>query len=142
MVGSRAASIDLPAPGGPTISRLWPPAAATSRARFALSCPLMSLRSMSASEFADLGLWTGEHLRAAEMIGELDQRCSRDDLHFRACPGGLRAASGGTDEAFAAGIGADRGGEQPRGRGGRAAPAGGRRGARPAVVGGLGGAPG
>src|SRR5262245_25970098 len=33
MVGSRAASIDLPAPAGPTMSRLWPPAAATSSAR-------------------------------------------------------------------------------------------------------------
>jgi len=43
--GSRAASIDLPAPGGPTISRLWPPAAATSSARLALSWPLMSARS-------------------------------------------------------------------------------------------------
>ena len=31
--GRRAASIDLPAPGGPTISRLWPPAAAISSAR-------------------------------------------------------------------------------------------------------------
>jgi len=43
--GSRAASIDLPEPGGPIIRRLWPPAAATSRARFALSWPLMSSRS-------------------------------------------------------------------------------------------------
>ena len=30
--GSRLAASDLPAPGGPTISRLWPPAAATSSA--------------------------------------------------------------------------------------------------------------
>ena len=45
IVGSRAASIDLPAPGGPTINRLCPPAAATSSARLALSWPLMSLRS-------------------------------------------------------------------------------------------------
>ena len=30
--GSRRAASDLPAPGGPTISRLWPPAAATSSA--------------------------------------------------------------------------------------------------------------
>ena len=43
--GSRAASIDLPAPGGPSISRLWPPAAATSSARLAVSWPLMSRRS-------------------------------------------------------------------------------------------------
>src|SRR5215469_10099372 len=43
--GSRAASIDLPAPGGPTIRRLCPPAAAISKARLALSWPLMSTRS-------------------------------------------------------------------------------------------------
>ena len=35
--GSRAASIDLPEPGAPTIRRLWPPAAATSSTRLALS---------------------------------------------------------------------------------------------------------
>ena len=33
IVGSRRASIVFPAPGDPTISRLWPPPAATSRAR-------------------------------------------------------------------------------------------------------------
>ena len=49
MVGSRVASIDLPEPGGPTISRLWPPAAATSSARLALSWPLMSRRSINAA---------------------------------------------------------------------------------------------
>jgi len=43
--GRRWASIDLPAPGGPIISRLWPPAAVTSSARLAVSWPLMSRRS-------------------------------------------------------------------------------------------------
>jgi hypothetical protein len=38
----RAASMDLPAPGGPIISMLWPPAAATSNARLAVSWPRMS----------------------------------------------------------------------------------------------------
>ena len=47
--GRRRASIDLPAPGGPIISRLWPPAAATSSARLAVSWPLMSFRSGIAS---------------------------------------------------------------------------------------------
>ena len=46
--GSRAASMDLPEPGGPIISMLWPPAAATSSARLADSWPLMSRRSGSA----------------------------------------------------------------------------------------------
>jgi signal transduction histidine kinase len=36
-------------PGGPIISRLWPPAAATSSARLAVSWPLMSARSGSAA---------------------------------------------------------------------------------------------
>ena len=43
--GGAAASIDFPAPGGPTISMLWPPAAAISSARLALSWPLMSFMS-------------------------------------------------------------------------------------------------
>ena len=43
--GSRAASIDLPAPGGPISSRLWLPAAAISSARLAVSWPLMSVSS-------------------------------------------------------------------------------------------------
>jgi hypothetical protein len=44
--GSLWASIVLPDPGGPTSSRLWPPAALTSSARLAVGCPLTSLRSL------------------------------------------------------------------------------------------------
>ena len=44
----RDANIDLPDPGGPIIRRLWLPAAAISRARLAVSWPLMSFRSGSA----------------------------------------------------------------------------------------------
>ena len=43
--GRRRASIVLPAPGEPTISRLWPPAAATSSARRACCWPRTSARS-------------------------------------------------------------------------------------------------
>ena len=43
--GSRRAAIDLPAPGGPLISRLWPPAAATSSARRSAGWPRRSARS-------------------------------------------------------------------------------------------------
>jgi hypothetical protein len=39
MPGNRRASIVLPAPGGPIISRLCPPAAATSSARRANAWP-------------------------------------------------------------------------------------------------------
>jgi len=58
---------------------------------------------------ADLRLRARQHLGAAEVIGELDQRGGCDDLHLRAGPGGFGAASAGADQAFAAGIGADRG---------------------------------
>ena len=47
--GSRRASIVLPAPGGPTIRRLWPPAAAISSARRASAWPRTSARSRPAS---------------------------------------------------------------------------------------------
>ena len=46
--GSRCASMDLPAPGGPIISRLWPPAAAISSARLADSWPFTSRKSGAA----------------------------------------------------------------------------------------------
>ena len=42
MPGSRRASMVLPAPGGPIMSRLWPPAAAISSARLASSWPRTS----------------------------------------------------------------------------------------------------
>ena len=45
MPGTRRAIIVLPAPGGPTSSRLCPPAAAISSARRASSCPRTSARS-------------------------------------------------------------------------------------------------
>src|SRR5690606_1298362 len=46
--GRRWAIIDLPDPGGPTNNRLWPPAAAISSARLALSWPFTSRRSGTA----------------------------------------------------------------------------------------------
>src|SRR5262249_30130592 len=66
-----------------------------------------------AIDFADLRLRTGEHLRAAEMIGELNERRGGDDLHFGARPGGFGAAGGGADETFAARVGADPAGSTP-----------------------------
>ena len=45
MPGSRRASIVLPDPGGPTINRLWCPAAAISSARRAAGWPHTSRRS-------------------------------------------------------------------------------------------------
>src|SRR6516162_8918115 len=57
-----------------------------------------------AVDLADLRLRTGEHLRAAEMIGELNEGRGGDDLHFRARPGGFgenRAEVGGGFMDFA-----------------------------------------
>ena len=112
MVGSRAASIDLPAPGGPTINRLWPPAAATSSARLALSWPLMSARSSGwAVHFEDFRLRPRQHLRAFEMVGELNERRRRDDFDLGARPGRFRPARRRAHQAFVARIGADGGGQ-------------------------------
>ena len=55
----RRASIVLPAPGGPVISRLCPPAAAISMARRATACPRMSARSVPSSWTSlTVGTWT------------------------------------------------------------------------------------
>ena len=62
--------------------------------------------------FAHLRLRAGEHLRAAEMVRELDQR--------GAGPGGFGAARGGVDEPFAARVGADCGRQHASHRGDRA----------------------
>ena len=49
----RRASMVLPDPGGPCMSRWWPPAAATSSARLAIGWPLISARSGARS--SDIG---------------------------------------------------------------------------------------
>ena len=48
MVASRRASMVFPAPGGPSISTLWAPAAAISSARLAWACPRTSAKSAAA----------------------------------------------------------------------------------------------
>ena len=52
MDGSRRASMVLPAPGGPIIRTLCPPAAATSSARLACSWPLTSAKSTGVARVA------------------------------------------------------------------------------------------
>ncbi len=47
MVAMRFDNIDLPEPGGPIMSRLCPPATATSIARLTWPCPFTSLKSTS-----------------------------------------------------------------------------------------------
>ena len=83
--GSRAASIDLPAPGGPTSSRLWPPAAAISSARRAVSMPFTSAMSGEGPAGASpLTAGRRQHLRAAEMVDQAQQVGRRQ--HLDACP--------------------------------------------------------
>jgi hypothetical protein len=55
MPDSRCASMDLPAPGGPTRSRWWPPAAAISSARRATAWPRTSARSSAPALLSSLG---------------------------------------------------------------------------------------
>ena len=50
----RSASMLLPLPGGPIISRLWPPAAAIVSARFGISWPRTSLRSSACERCAEI----------------------------------------------------------------------------------------
>ena len=92
--GRRWASIDFPAPGAPLISKLWPPAAATSSARLALSWPLMSRRSgcgPAEARKAGSGLdSTCEPLKwLASWISERGARISRSaDAHAASGPQG------------------------------------------------------
>ena len=62
-----------------------------------------------AVELADLRLRPRQHLRALEMIGELDERVRGDDLDLGRRPGRFRPAGRRTDQALPARIGADRG---------------------------------
>ena len=69
--GRRRASMVLPEPGGPRKSRLWPPAAATSSARLAVSWPRTSARSGPA---ATAGSSPSGATKGA--MGRLPSRCS------------------------------------------------------------------
>jgi hypothetical protein len=65
----------------------------------------------SARDLEDLWLRPGEDLRAFEVVRKLDERGRCDDLDLGACPRRFRPACCRADQAFAAGIGADGGGE-------------------------------
>ncbi len=57
----------------------------------------------------DLRLRPRQHLRALEVVGELDERRSRDDLDVGTCPGRFGPARRGADQSLAAGVGANGG---------------------------------
>jgi hypothetical protein len=73
-----------------------------------------------ASCLEDFRLRPREHLRALEVVGELDERGRRDDLDLGARPRRFRPACGRADRALAARIGADGGGKGAGDRGDRA----------------------
>ena len=64
-----------------------------------------------AGDIEDLRLRPRQHLRAFEMVGELNQRRGGDDLDIGAGPGRFRPAGRRTHQALAARIGADGGGQ-------------------------------
>ena len=81
--GSRRASIVLPVPGAPSISRLWPPAAAICSASSGASWPRTSAqvrRAARAGRGSRLGVRQRRRRRAREHGGGLAQRADRDDL--------------------------------------------------------------
>ena len=63
--GRRCASMDLPGPGGPENKRLWPPAAAISRARLASSWPFTSHRSGPGGASNTAPGWGGHAVKPA-----------------------------------------------------------------------------
>ena len=87
---SRAASMDLPEPGGPTISMWCRPAAAISKARFARSCPFTSNRSR-----APVSVVTSPGLAGASGAWPVKWRISCDSVSgARTRAASTQAASG------------------------------------------------
>ena len=70
--------------------------------------------------FKDLRLRPRQHLRALEMIGELNERRRGNDLDFGARPRGFGSAPRRADQSFATRVGAD-GGRKDSGDGGNRA---------------------
>ena len=64
-----------------------------------------------AVHFEDFRLRPRQHLRALEMVGELNERRGSDDLDFGARPGRFRPAGRRAHQALAARIGPDGGGQ-------------------------------
>ena len=120
--GSRRAIIVLPAPGGPTSSRLCPPAAAISSARRASVWPRTSAKSPCRSRDAAASACGRDGARPAARSGaferarRLGERRDRDDR--RSPP--TTAASRGIRRAAAAGPPSRRAARQPQSAGRRA----------------------
>ena len=96
MPGRRRASMVLPVPGGPARSRLCRPAAASSSARRARSCPRTSARSRGAAASA----WASRRrqrirlelaAQVGDRVGEMAEHDRLDACERRLCSGFRRA---------------------------------------------------
>src|SRR4051812_33700595 len=98
--GRRAASIDLPEPGGPVINRLWLPAGGDFEralgALLAFDVPEVEPGGLRRRE---LRFGRRQELRALEMIDDREKVRGGDDLDL-AGPGGFAAASGADEPAL------------------------------------------
>ena len=122
MEGRRLASMVLPEPGGPIIRRLWPPAAATSRARLATCWPRTSSKSaVKCWQRASRALAVdaqrlgedGAEVGGVEQLADFEQRVDRKDVDAFD-DGGLGGVGGGDDEVRdAGGAGGDGDGQHP-----------------------------
>jgi hypothetical protein len=109
----RAASIDLPAPGGPTNRRLCEPAAAISTARRAFHAAHVGEVAARRDRRDAAGLGHGQHLVALEVADQRDEvGCGHH--RDRAGPGGLAALARGADQAEFFRRGAEGGREHAR----------------------------
>ena len=100
MPGRQAASSDLPAPGGPLISRLCPPAAAISSARLATSWPLTCARSGPPTGGSASAGWRRRHERGALEVREQREQVGRGDHFELARPARLAALRRRADQAL------------------------------------------
>ena len=76
------ASMDFPAPGGPTMQRLCPPAAARAKAAKALACPLMSAKVSRASEACTSSI--SDNVQSMRAKGCTPERWSSTSLRLAA----------------------------------------------------------
>ncbi len=101
MAASRLASMVLPEPGGPIMSTLWPPAAATSSARLAVAWPRTSPKSSATGRTARGARPAGgdggsELVRAAPADATASARCRTPKTRTPSTTAASAAFSAGT----------------------------------------------
>ena len=116
MPGRHAASSDLPAPGGPLISRLCPPAAAISSARLATSWPLTCARSGPPTGGSASPRRGGASSAVPAQMVEQREQVGRGDDFELARPGRLAPCAAGQIRPLSMRRGVDRGEQHARRR--------------------------